>query len=70
MVEYILQENVLSDNTITVPDHDKIFKGGYVGILKEYTFNTAWTDKMTVKRFKKWEVMEKYLAKHYPEFEF
>ena len=43
--EFILQENVLSDNILVVPNSGKVFKGGYVAIIKENAYQNAWTDK-------------------------
>ena len=70
MQTYILQENVLSDNLLYVADKGKVFKGGYVATIKEYTFATPWTDKEHIRRFKKKESMHKYLKLKYPDFNF
>lgn len=67
--EFILQENVLTDNLLILPDKGKIFKNGYIAIIKEYVFNTAWTDKEIVKRFRKKESLLNYLSKVYPTFD-
>lgn len=67
--EFILQENVLTDNLLILPDNGKIFKNGYIAIIKEYVFNTAWTDKEIVKRFRKKESLLNYLSKVYPTFD-
>jgi hypothetical protein len=69
MEKYILRENVLSDNILLLADENEMFKGGYVGILKEYTYQTAWSDFCKIKRFKKRETLFRYLNKHYPEIE-
>ena len=69
MQSYILKENVLTDNILMLPDEGKIFKGGYIALLEEYTFANAWSDKCTLKRFRSQEALDKYLNKHYPEFE-
>lgn len=69
METYILRENVLSDNTLILASEGKIFKGGYVAIIKEYTYQNPWSDKETAKRFTKRETLEKYLNKNYPEIE-
>lgn len=70
MRSYILRENVLSDNTLLMPDDGKVFKGGYIAILIEWEYQSAWTDKETVKKFRSTVQLEKYLSKKYPEFEF
>lgn len=67
MRQFILSERVLTDNTLSVPEKGEIFKGGYVAIIQEYTFQNPWSDKETIKRFRKREALIKYLEKHYPE---
>jgi len=62
----ILQENVLTDNLLILPDNGKIFKGGYIAIIKEYVFLNAWNDKLIIKKFRKNISLNKYLAKKYP----
>jgi hypothetical protein len=69
MQKYILSENVLSDNELLLADENEMFKGGYIAILKTYTYGTAWNDFLKVKRFKKRELVFKYLNKNYPEIE-
>ena len=66
---YVLRENVLTDNVLILADKDKVFKFGYIAILKEYVFNTAWTDKETVKKFKSSSSLMQYLNKHYPDLD-
>jgi len=68
MQTYTLKENVLSDNLLIMPDENKVFKGGYIAILKEYTFQNAWSDKESIKRFRSEKELQKYLGKNYPEF--
>ncbi len=67
--EIILRENVLSDNTLILPDNGKIFKGGYIAIIKEYVYLNAWSDELKVKKFKKNNSLTKYLSKNYPNYE-
>ena len=45
MNSYILQENVLTDNVLLVASEGKVFKGGFIAILKENVFLNAWQDK-------------------------
>jgi hypothetical protein len=66
MQTYILTENVLSDNILLMPEYGQIFKGGYIAVIKEYTFQNEWSDKETIKRFSKKETLDKYLNKYYP----
>ena len=68
-MEFILRVNVVSDNILKVAPKGKIFKGGYVAIVKENTFLNTWQDKETVKRFRSGNSLNKYLVKHYTEEE-
>lgn len=69
METIILRESVLNDDTLYLADENKVFKGGYIAILKEYTYATCWSNNETIKRFKKLETLDKYLQKNYPEVE-
>lgn len=69
METYLLRENVVSDNTLLLASPGKVFKGGYIAIIKEYTYQNPWSDKETVKRFTKRETLNNYLNKNYPETE-
>lgn len=68
-MEYIVRENVLTDNTLYTTSKGKVFKGGYVAILREHTFQNPWSDKGTVKRFRSFNSLKKYLTKHYTKEE-
>lgn len=65
---FVLQENVLTDNLLTIPEDGKVFKGNYIAIIEEYTFLNSWSDQLSVKRFRKQALLDKYLEKKYPEF--
>ena len=67
MREFILRENVLTDNVLAIPDKGKIFKGGYVAIIKEYEFLNSWQDKEIIKRFRNVDRLRLYLDKQYPQ---
>jgi hypothetical protein len=67
MVEFILRENVLTDNVLAIPDKGKIFKGGYIAIIKEYEYVNPWQDKEIVYQFKNVDRLTKYLDKQYPD---
>lgn len=69
MYSYLLRENVLTDNVLLVPSKGKIFKGGYIATIKENSYQNAWQDKETVKRFRSVDSLNKYLDKHYKEDE-
>ena len=64
---FILQENVLTDNLLIVPQKGFIFKGGYIAIVKEYTFANEWSDKEKITRFNLKSSLVKYLSKKYPD---
>jgi hypothetical protein len=67
--EFILRENVLTDNIVLLSDKNKVFSGGYIAILKEYVYETSWSDKLNVKRFRSKESLCKYLDKKYTQEE-
>ena len=67
--EFILKENVLTDNILIVPSKGKIFKGGYIAIIKEHRFKNAWADEEEVKRFRSVNRLNAYLDKHYTDVE-
>jgi hypothetical protein len=67
--EFFLKENVLTDNILMIPDTGKIFKGGYVAIVKEYEFQNSWSDSEVVKRFRSIDRLNSYLDKKYPQAE-
>lgn len=69
MDTYILQENVLTDNLLFLPQEGKVFKGNYIAIIKEYTFATSWSDKENIKKFRSRKQLDSYLEKKYPNFE-
>jgi len=69
MDQFILRENVLTDNTLIVASKGKVFKGGYIAILKEYSYQNAWTDKEEIKKFKSIERLFKYIQSFYPDFD-
>lgn len=67
--EFILKENVLTSNLLLVPEKNKCFKGGYIAIIKEYTFANSWGDKEHLKRFRSKDALYKYLDKNYPNLD-
>jgi len=69
MVQFILKESVLNNDYITLSDNGKIFKGGYIAIIKQYSFLNAWNNKETVKRFRNEKQLFSFLEKNYPENE-
>ena len=61
---YYLDKRI-NDDTLYIAPEKKVFKGGYKAVLKEYQFQSAWTDKETVKKFRTIETMQKYIDKNY-----
>ena len=49
MQTFILQENVLTDNTLILAEKNKIFKGGYIAYINEYVYANAWGDRLIQK---------------------
>ena len=68
--EFLLKENVLTDNVLSIADKGMIFKGGYIAIIKEYEFLNAWQDKEIIKRFRSKDRLNTYLDKVYPEVDY
>lgn len=68
-LQFVLQENALTDNLLHIPEDGKVFKGNYVAIIEEYVFLNSWSDRKIVKRFRKESTLNKYLDKNYPDFE-
>lgn len=69
-MEYLLRENVVSDNVLKVARKGYSFKGGYIAIVKENVFQNAWQDRETIKRFRKENSLRKYLAKNYKDCDY
>jgi hypothetical protein len=70
MQTFVLQERPLTDNVLMLADEGKVFKGNYIAIIKENTFANAWSDKESIKKFRSQKMLDNYLAKNYPEFEY
>ena len=68
--EFILKENVLTDNVLIIAEKGKIFKGGYIAIIKENEFLNSWQDKETIKRFRNKDRLIEYLDKNYPQVDY
>ena len=69
MQEFILRENVLTDNILLIADKGKVFKGNYIAIIKEYSFSNSWSDKETIKRFRNSNQLNKYLSVNYKDID-
>ena len=69
MQSFILQENVLTDNLLLLADKGKIFKGGYIAILKEFESQNEWSDREKIKKFRSVNSLIKYIQKNYKNFD-
>lgn len=65
MKQFILKENVLTDDVLILSDKGKVFKGNYIAIVKFYKFKSSWSDKENVKRFRSKKSLYAFLDKHY-----
>ena len=68
-LEFILKENVLTDNILILAEKNKIFKGGYIAYINEYVYANEWGDRLIQKKFRSQKSLLKYLSKFYPEFD-
>ena len=70
MYQFILKENVLTDNVLIVPQTGKVFKGNYIAIIKEYVYQNSNSDReLPNKKFRNANSLYKYIDKNYPEFD-
>jgi hypothetical protein len=69
MQTFILKEGVLNDDELYLADENKVFSGNYIAIITQYIFETHWTNKRIIKRFRKEEQLKKYIGTKYPEFD-
>lgn len=70
METYILNEGVLNDDTLLLPDENKVFKGQYIGIIEYWTYQNCWSNNKHVIKFRTENRLQQYLKKHYPNFEY
>lgn len=69
MITYTLRERVVSDDELLIPDENKVFKGGYIAIVKYNTYLNAWCDKEHIKRFRSHKALNNFLKKNYTQEE-
>jgi hypothetical protein len=67
---FTLREGCLNDDTLHIAPKGYQYRGGYIAVIKHYTFRNAWSNDEHLVRFKSVNSLAKYLVKHYPEFEF
>ena len=70
MQTYTLKENALTDDELLLPTEGKVFKGGYIAILKIHSYYSEWCDRLEIKRFRNGQQLQKYLNKNYPTFNY
>lgn len=68
MTMYILQEGVLNDDELFIADHDKVFKGGYVAVVKYHRYLNEWNNTHHQRAFRSFTALKSFLAKNYPNF--
>ena len=68
-LEFILKENVLTDNILILAEKNKIFKGGYIAYINEYVYANAWGDRLIQKKFRSEKSLLNFLSKFYSEFD-
>jgi hypothetical protein len=70
MQTFILKENVLTDDLLILSDKNKVFKGGFIAMVKQYNYLNAWCDKETVKLFRSKKSLFAFLDKNYTDLDF
>lgn len=65
MQTYVINERVVSDDTIAIADEGHIFKGGYAAIVTYHTFQNPWEDAEHVRRFRSMDTAEAFIEKRY-----
>jgi hypothetical protein len=64
MESFVLKENVLTDDILYLPSIGKVFKGGYIAVVKYYTFQNPWSDREHVKKFRSRASLTNFLKKY------
>jgi hypothetical protein len=67
---FTLREGCLNDDTLHLAPIGYQYRGGYIAVIKHYTFRNTQSNNEHIVRFKSVNSLAKYLVKHYPEFEF
>lgn len=65
MIEIILKENVVSNDTVRIAEEGEIFKNNIIAILYQHKYLNPWMDKLVVKKFRKASTLLKYVNEHY-----
>ncbi len=69
MQQFILKESVLNDDILMLSDKNKVFKGGFIAIIKYYTFQNSWCNNENIKKFRSINSLKDFLNKNYSEFD-
>ena len=59
----ILNEGVLNDDMMLIAHEGYKFKGGYEAIVEYWTYQSEWSNKQNIKKFKTLENAEKFITK-------
>ena len=68
-LEFILKENVLTNNILILAEKNKIFKGGYIAYVNEYVYANSWSDRLIQRKFRSEKSLLNFLSKFYSEFD-
>ena len=60
----------MNDDLLILSDKNKVFKGNYIAIVKQYSFLNAWCNKETIKLFRSKKSLFKFLDKNYNDLDF
>lgn len=66
MTTHVLNEGVLNDDLLLLADEGKVFKGGFIAIIKKYSFSTSWSDREEIKKFRQEKSLFNYITRNYP----
>jgi hypothetical protein len=69
MQTLVIKEGVLNDDKLHIADTNKVFGGGFVAILEQFTYANEWSNKHSVRSFRKMDTLYKYLDKNYPGYD-
>lgn len=69
-LEFILKENLLTDNILILAEKNKIFKGGYIAYINEYVYANSWGYRLIQKKFRSEKSLLRFLNKFYPDFDY
>lgn len=62
---YVLNERVLTDDTLTIAPEGYALRGGYVAAVTYHTFQNANSDREHVRRFRTMDAAERWIERRY-----